>query len=44
MDVGAWAMNEEMVDWFAMQLPKIIKSFEQLGCTGMLYGFPGENK
>lgn len=27
-----WAMNEEMVDWFAMQLPKIIKVFRQLDC------------
>lgn len=29
-----WAMNEEMIDWFAMQFPKILKVFEQLGCTG----------
>lgn len=27
-----WAMNEEMVDWFAIQLPKMIKVFKQLDC------------
>ena len=44
MEVGAWAMNEEMVDWFAIQLPKIIKVFEQLGCSGTVYGFPDDNR
>lgn len=29
-----WAINEEMVDWFAMQLPKIYKVFKELGCEG----------
>lgn len=29
-----WAMNEEMIDWFAMQFPKILEVFEQLGCEG----------
>lgn len=24
-----WAMNEEMVDWFTLQAPKIYKSFEE---------------
>ena len=28
----AWATNEEMVDWFAIQFPKIHKSFEETGC------------
>ena len=28
--VGAWAMNEEMVDWFAIQSPKIFKVFQEL--------------
>ena len=32
--VESWACNEEMVDWFAMQMPKMIKVFEQLGCEG----------
>lgn len=30
-----WAVNEEMVDWFAMQFPKMITVFEQLGCIGV---------
>jgi hypothetical protein len=30
----SWAMNEEMVDWIAMQFPKILKVFKQLGCEG----------
>lgn len=28
---GAWAKNEEMVDWFAIQSPKIFKVFAELG-------------
>lgn len=27
---GAWAKNEEMVDWFAIQSPKMFKLFKQL--------------
>lgn len=27
---GAWAANEEMVDWFAIQSPKIFKVFQEL--------------
>lgn len=27
---GAWAKHEEMVDWFAIQSPKIFKLFQQL--------------
>lgn len=27
---GAWAKNEEMVDWFAIQSPKIYKTFQKL--------------
>lgn len=27
-----WALNEEMVDWFAIQFPKILKAFEDVGC------------
>lgn len=26
-----WAMNEEMVDWFALQIPKMIRTFHELG-------------
>ncbi len=28
-----WATNEEMVDFFAMQIPKLIKIFEEAGCN-----------
>ena len=27
---GGWAKNEEMVDWFAIQAPKIYKVFKEL--------------
>lgn len=27
---NAWARNEEMVDWFALQSPKIFKVFQEL--------------
>lgn len=30
----AWALNEEMIDWIAMQLPKILKVLRKLGCEG----------
>lgn len=30
----AWAKNEEMVDWFAIQFPKMLKVFKELGCEG----------
>ena len=26
---GSWAMNEEMVDWLAIQSPKLFKVFEE---------------
>lgn len=29
---GSWAENEEMVDWFAIQSPKIFKTFKEVGC------------
>lgn len=32
--VDSWAMNEEMVDWIALQFPKILKVYQQLGCEG----------
>lgn len=28
----AWSKNEEMVDWFAIQSPKIYKVFKEIGC------------
>lgn len=35
LGVDAWALNEEMVDWIALQFPKILKIYQQLGCTGV---------
>ena len=29
----AWAKNEEMVDWIAIQFPKILEVFKKLGCV-----------
>ena len=31
-EIDCWAQNEEMVDWFAYQSPKIFKLFQQLNC------------
>lgn len=28
----SWARNEEMVDWFAIQAPKIFKAFKEADC------------
>ena len=33
LDAASWAMNEEMVDWFALQAPKLMKAFEEAGAT-----------
>lgn len=30
---SAWATNEEMIDWFAIQWPKIAKAFRETGCA-----------
>lgn len=30
-NVDHWEFNEEMVDWFAIQSPKIFKAFQRLG-------------
>lgn len=29
---NGWAKNEEMVDWFALQSPKIFAAYQQVGC------------
>lgn len=29
---GAWAQCEEMVDWIAIQFPKILKAFQDADC------------
>ena len=28
----SWAMDEEMIDWFAIQSPKIFKAFKDVDC------------
>lgn len=28
----SWADNEEMVDWIAIQSPKLLKVYQELGC------------
>ncbi|MDY4081163.1 MAG: hypothetical protein SOY97_05995 [Candidatus Metalachnospira sp.] len=30
---GAWCKNEEMIDWFAIQFPKILKIFKEVDCV-----------
>lgn len=29
---GAWTKNEEMIDWNAIQLPKIFAAYKECGC------------
>lgn len=29
LDMCSWANNEEMVDWLAIQIPKMVKAFEE---------------
>jgi len=29
---GSWAKHEEMIDWIAIQFPKMQKAFEEVGC------------
>lgn len=29
---GAWAANEEMIDWIALQFPKILDAFYEADC------------
>ena len=28
----SWAKNEEMIDWIAIQFPKIVKAMKEAGC------------
>lgn len=30
--VDSWATNEEMVDWIALQFPKMLKAFNETNC------------
>lgn len=32
LDTCSWAGNEEMVDWLAIQFPKMLSAFNELGC------------
>ncbi len=32
LDSCSWGANEEMVDWLAIQFPKLQKAFEDAGC------------
>lgn len=32
-DLSDYSNNEELVDWLAMQFPKMFKVFQELGCT-----------
>lgn len=32
LDSCSWAENEEMVDWFAIQAPKLFKAFKEADC------------
>lgn len=32
MDACSWALNEEMVDWMAIQFPKLLKAFTDADC------------
>lgn len=32
LNIDSWATNEEMVDYFALQFPKMLKVFKKIGC------------
>lgn len=32
LDVSSWAASEEIVDWIAIQFPKIVKAFNDAKC------------
>lgn len=32
LDSCSWATNEEMVDWIAIQFPKLFKAFQEADC------------
>ena len=33
---NSWGENEEIVDWFAIQFPKLEALFQQVGCNDLL--------
>ena len=36
LDICSWAENEEMVDWIAIQFPKMLKAFIEADCIDVL--------
>lgn len=36
LDICSWAENEEMVDWIAIQFPKMLKAFIEADCVDVL--------
>lgn len=32
LDVESWARNEEIVDWLALQIPKMVRIFKEVNC------------
>lgn len=36
LSINSWAENEEVVDWIAIQFPKLTAMFEQAGCDDIL--------
>lgn len=41
---NSWAANEEIVDWMAHQIPKIVQSLEEAGLNGCLKRVKGYGK
>lgn len=41
---NSWAANEEIVDWMAHQIPKIVQSLEEAGLDGCLKRVKGYGK
>ena len=36
LSCNSWGENEEIVDWFAIQFPKLEALFQQAGCNELL--------
>ena len=36
LSANSWGENEEIVDWFAIQFPKLEALFQQAGCNDLL--------
>lgn len=44
LSANSWANNEEIVDWMAHQIPKIVQSLEEAGLDGCLRRVKGYGK